>query len=189
MTPLSTAAASTSVADAQKDMRVAWYGGAPGMYASATVWMIAGAVALLVSARSAVWALFIGGMLIHPIGVLLTRVLGRSARHAASNPLGLFALEGTVWLVLCMPLAYVVSLYRIEWFFPAMLFVIGGRYFTFSTMFGSRRYWACGAALALAGYVLGRANAAPELSAFAGAAIEAAFATAIFIAARREMAA
>jgi hypothetical protein len=92
-------------------------------------------------------------------------------------------------MILSLPLAYTVSLLRIELFFPAMLFIIGGRYLTFSTVFGARIYWACGGALALAGYALARAHASPELGSFTGAAIEAAFAAAIFVTTRREAAA
>jgi hypothetical protein len=180
---------STTIADAQREMRLAHYGGAPGMLTSAAVWLTAGIVSLLVSPERAVWTLFIGGMLIHPISVLLTKAMGRSGKHSPGNPLGSLAMATTFWLVLSLPLAYCVSLLRIEWFFPAMLLVIGGRYLTFSTLFGARIYWACGGALAVAGYALARANARPELGAFTGAAIEAAFATAIFVTARRESAA
>jgi len=180
---------SLTVAAAQQEMRYAYYGGAPGMLTSATVWLCAGIVCLLVSPERAVWALFIGGMLIHPVAVLFTKALGRPASHPLGNPFGALALASTFWLVLSLPLAYSVSLVRMEWFFPAMLFVIGGRYLTFSTIFGARIYWACGAALATAGYVLARAHASPELGAFTGAAIEAVFAVAIFGAARRELAA
>ena len=60
---------------------------------------------------------------------------------------------------------------------------------TFSTIFGARIFWACGAALALAGYALAHFNTAPEFGAFTGAAIEAIFAVVIFASARREVAA
>jgi len=179
----------TTIADAQREMRVAYYGGAPGMLASAAVWLTAGIVSLRVAPERAVWFLFIGGMLIHPVSVLLTQAIGRSGKHSPSNPLGSLALATTFWMVVSLPLAYGVSLLRIEWFFPAMLFIIGGRYLTFSTIYGSRIYWACGAALVLAGYALGRSNAAPALGAFTGAALETAFATAIFVTAHREPAA
>jgi hypothetical protein len=175
-----------TVADAQREMRYAYYGGAPGMLTSAAAWLVAGLVARLQSPERAVWALFIGGMLIHPVAVLFTKALGRPGKHSRDNPLGGLALATTFWLILSLPLAYAVSQVRTEWFFPAMLFVIGGRYLTFSTIFGTRVYWACGGALALAGYALGRFNVAPDLSAFAGAAVEAAFAAAIFVTARRE---
>ena len=92
-------------------------------------------------------------------------------------------------MILMMPLAYGMSRLRIEWFFPAMLFIIGGRYLTFSTIFGARTYWFCGATLALTGLALGRVSASPAFGAFSGAVIEAAFAFAIFVTARREIAA
>lgn len=164
------------VADAQRDMRDAYAGGAPGMFASALVWLTAGLVAVQVSPQRAVIALFVGGMFIHPAGVLVAKVLGRRGQHAHGNPLGLLALETTVWLVLSMPLAYVVSLYRLDLFFPAMLLVIAGRYATFGTVYGSRLFWLCGGALAVAAYALAAAKAAPATGAFSGAAIEAVFA-------------
>ena len=178
-----------TIADAQREMRHAWFGGAPGVLTSATAWLVAALVAMQVSPERAVWALFVGGMLIHPVAVLLTKALGRSAKHARGNPFGSLALASTFWLVLSLPLAYSVSLLRMEWFFPAMLFVIGGRYLVFSTMFGTRIYWACGATLVAAGYGLARMQAAPELAAFAGSGIEARFAAVLFRAAQRETAA
>ncbi len=166
-------------------MRHAYFGGAPGMLTSALVWMTAGVVALRQTPERAVWALFIGGMLIHPLSVLLTKALGRSGVHSRHNPLGTLALATTFWMILCLPLAYGVSLQRIEWFFPAMLLVIGGRYLTFSTVFGARIYWLCGGALAIAGYAVAATKASPVIGAFTGAAIEAAFAVVIFASARR----
>jgi len=164
------------VAAAQRDMRDAYAGGAPGMFASALVWLVAGLVAMQLSPQRAVITLFAGGVLIHPVGVLLARALGRRGQHTHGNPLGSLAVETTVWLVLSMPLAYVVSLYRVDLFFPAMLLVIAGRYGTFATIFGSRLFWVCGGVLATAAYVLAATTAGPAAGAFSGAAIEALFA-------------
>lgn len=174
------------IADGQREMRLAYYGGAPGMLTSAAAWLVAGIIAYRVAPTNGIWALFIGGALIHPVSRVMSKVLGRSATHSAGNPLGALALATTVWLVVSLPLAYVVSRYHIEWFFPAMLFVIGGRYLTFATIFGTRLYWFVGATLIVAGYALGRADAPPGTSAFVGAAVEAAFAAALFTSARRE---
>jgi hypothetical protein len=171
--------------EAQRDMRLAYFSGAPGMFASALAWLVAGVVALQVSDAAAVLTLFAGGMLIHPAGVLLCRALGRSGTHAKTNPLGALALESTGWLIFCLPITYAVSLVNSRWFFPAMLLVIGGRYLIFRTLFGLRIYWACGMALALAAYLLAASKAAPHVAAFAGAALEAAFAVAIILKAGR----
>lgn len=168
------------IAVAQQDMRDAYFGGAPGMLVSSTAWLTAALIAIHQSPQRAVIALFIGGILIHPVSMVLTKLLGRSSRHSPGNPLGLLALETTLWLIACLPLAYVVSKFRIEWFFPAMLLVIAGRYFVFASVFGSRIFWACGAALVAAAYVLVKLQAPPEVGAFAGAAIEALFSATIF---------
>jgi hypothetical protein len=164
-----------TIAAAQQDMRTAYLGGAPGLFVSGSVWAIAGVVCLMRSPQAAVWALYIGGALIHPIAGLLTRLLGRSGRHAAGNPLGTLAFATTIWMIMMLALAYGISLWRIDLFFPAMLFVIGGRYLTFATLFGKKLFWACGAALGLAGYALATRHAAPAVGAFAGAAIEITF--------------
>lgn len=175
----------TTLPDLQRDMRAAYAGGGPGMFASALAWLTAGIVALQVSPERAVLALFAGGMLIHPVGVLLTKAIGHRGQHSHGNALGTLALETTVWLVLSMPLAYVVSLYRVDLFFPAMMLVIGGRYTTFATIYGTRVYWACGGALVAAAYALASLKAAPGPAALTGAAIEAAFAVWIVATARR----
>lgn len=166
---------------AQADMRAAYFNGAPGMFASAAAWTAAGIIATAVSPERAIWTLFVGGALIHPVSVLLCKVLGRTGKHANGNPLAGLAFASTLWMLFCLPLAYAASRLRMEWFFPAMLFVIGGRYLTFSALFGLRLYWGVGLSLALAGYWLGKAAVAPQVSAFAGAAIEAGFAVALAI--------
>lgn len=180
--------ASTTVQAAQREMRHAYYGGAPGMMTSALVWAIAALVCIEFSPARAIWALFIGGMFIHPVSVVVVRMLGRPGSHMPGNPMGALAMASTIWMILMFALAYAASMVRIEWFFPAMLAVIGGRYLTFATIYGARIYWACGAALAMAGWLLAQAMVPPYLAAAAGAAIEAVFAVAIFMTARRESA-
>jgi hypothetical protein len=167
--------ATLTIADAQHDMRDAYLDGGLGVLTSGTAWLVAGFACLWQSPERAVWTLFVGGMLIHPVAVLLLKALGRRGTHARGNPLGTLALATTFWMILALPLVYAASLVRIAWFFPAMLLVIGGRYLCFSTVYGLRLYWAFGAVLALAGWALGSAGAPPALGAFSGAAIELVF--------------
>lgn len=162
--------------DAQRDMRQAYLSGAPGMLCSAAAWLVAGVVALQMSAPAAVVALFLGGMLIHPASVLVCKLLGRSGRHAKANPLGPLALESTFWMIFSLPIAYAVSRFNMLWFFPCMLLIIGGRYLTFRTLYGLRVYWICGAALAMAAYLIAAFKLQPAAAAFVGAAVEAIFA-------------
>lgn len=167
--------------EAQQDMRTAYVSGAPGMLVSALAWLIAGIVALRGAPSRAVLVLFAGGMLIHPLAILICKAMGRSGKHSPSNPLGALALENTGWLIFCLPITYALAQYNMLWFFPAMLFVIGGRYLTFHSLFGMRAYWACGAVLALAGYLLAANKSPPHIAAFTGSAIETVFAAAFLL--------
>jgi hypothetical protein len=173
-------------ADAQRDMRHGYHAGAPGLLVSGLVWLAAGLVAQGGWPDRARWTLLLGGTLIFPASVLLTKALGRPGRHARGNPLGTLAMEGTAMLVLGMPVALAVSLARPEWFFPAMLLAIGGRYLTFATLYGLRRYWACGGLLVLAAFGVAVTRAPLAAGAFAGAAVELAFAPWLLAAGRRE---
>lgn len=175
------------LSQAQADMRFAYFGGGSGMLASSIAWLCAAIATVQASPRQAVWVLFVGGMLIHPVSVVIAKLAGRPGKHSKANPLGSLAWASTLWLIFSLPLAYAASIVRIEWFFPAMLLVIGGRYLVFSSLFGMRVYWVTGLVLAGAGYFLGRANASATLSAFTGSGIEAAFAIAIFVINHREV--
>jgi len=170
---------------AQADMRSAYLSGGAGVFASSLAWLAAAIATLELPAQQAVWVLFAGGMAIHPASILICKLLGASGKHAKGNPLGLLAGATVFWLIFSLPLAYVVALYRIEWFFPAMLLVIGGRYLTFATLFGMRVYWVLGLTLAAAGYLLGKALATPTVGAFAGSALEVMFAAYILVLHRR----
>ena len=171
----------------QSDMRSAYCSGGCGVLASSLAWLAAALAVLQASPRQAVWVLFIGGAAIHPVATILCKLFGASGKHTRGNPLGTLALASLFWLIFSLPLAYAVSLHRIEWFFPAMLLVIGGRYLTFHMLFGLRVYWILGLALAAAGYWLGSSFAEPMASAFTGAAIEALFAVYLLVANRREV--
>lgn len=173
---------------AQSDMRRAYLCGAPGLLASGAVWLAAGLVAALGSEKAAVLTLLVGGAAIHPIAVVLARLLGRSGAHAPGNPMGRLAAEGTVWLLAGCAIAYGVHVLRIEWFFPAMLLVIGGRYLSFQTLYGLRAYWVCGALLCTAGVGLALTRAPVIAGAFAGAIVELVFAAVLFAQARRHAA-
>ena len=89
-------------------------------------------------------------MFIHLVSVLLSKVLGLSGSHTNGNPLGNLAMEGTIFMIMCLPLAYGLSLQHTEWFFQGMLLIIGGRYLTFASIYDFRSYWVLGAVLGVA---------------------------------------
>ncbi|MGX5200533.1 DUF7010 family protein [Aliikangiella sp. IMCC44632] len=168
------------VIQAQADMRAGYFGGAPGLIASGVVWLCAGVVGLFQAPQTAILSLFFGGMLIHPVAVFLTKILGRKGSHQSGNPLASLAIESTFLLFIGMLLAFSIAYFKTEWFFAAMLLVIGGRYFTFATLYGDKTYWACAVALIIAGVLVAVLNAPIVYGAFAGGLIELVFAGIIF---------
>ena len=171
---------------AQANMRKAYANGALGVLASGTVWLIAAIVAFWISSQTAIWSLFFGGMLIHPFGLLLCKLVGVSGQHAKSNMLGKSAMEGTFFMLLCIPLALLLSIQNDAWFFQGMLLIIGGRYLTFATLFGKKEYWLLGGALAMAGFLLFFLKLDAALSALVGSTVELVFGTILFRQFRRE---
>lgn len=169
-----------SIDQAQADMRDAYFNGATGVVASGIVWLLAGAVCLALSTQLGVYALLGGGALIFPLGVVLSKLLGRRGFHTAGNPLGTLASEGTFWLMAGIAVAFGVYLLRPEWFFPAMLLAIGARYLTFQTVYGLRLYWFLGAALCLFGMAVVMLRLAPPVAALGGGLLEVLFAVALF---------
>jgi len=172
--------------EAQQDMRRAYYDGATGVVVSATVWLIAAMVAWQSTSGKAIGALLIGGMFIFPMSVALSKLMGRTGVHSKENPLSSLATTGTLWMLLAIPIAYGASLYKVEWFFPAMLVTIGGRYLTFTTLYGLRTYYFFGAVLSVAGIALVVLKMPVLAGALAGAAIEYFFACLIFLKAKDE---
>lgn len=169
-----------SFEQAQADMRAGYQCGAPGVAVSGAVWLVAAAVAVMVSPATAVLALLVGGALIHPLGMLLAKLTGGRGAHTPGNPLAGLAGEGTVWMLAGIVLAFGLQLWKLEWFFPAMLLVIGGRYLTFRTLYGLRTYWLLGGALCALGLGLVATGAPAAVAALAGGAMELVFAGVLY---------
>lgn len=169
-----------SISDAQNDMNDAYLYGVPGIFTSGTVWLAAGIIAFLISPAAGIATLVFGGMGIFPISVLLCKFAGRSGKHQPDNPLAALAIEGTFWMLLSIPIAIGAAFYSYEWFFPAVLMVIAGRYLTFHTLYGNKLYWLFAVALASAGVGAAILNVPVFVGALLGGGIEWLFAIIIF---------
>ncbi len=137
--------------EAQEDMRKSYFGRGPGAFVSGVVWFTAGIIALISTKQISVLVFFFGGMLIHPLGVMLSKALNRSVKHKKGNPLSHLALESTFMLFIGLFIAYLTLQIRPNWFFSIMILIIGGRYLVFFSIYGMRIYWVFGAILILSG--------------------------------------
>ncbi len=176
-----------TMAQAQHNMQKAYAGGALGALVSGSVWLVAAIVAFWVSSQTAVWTLFFGGMLIHPLGMVVGKLAGFSGQHDKNNPLGQSAMEGTLFMLLCIPLALLLSLQNHAWFFQGMLLIIGGRYLTFATLYGNKTYWLLGGVLGAAAFLLFFVKADAAISALSGSTIEIGFGIILFLGFKRSI--
>ncbi len=166
--------------DAQKDMSLSYYGGGTGVFISGVVWCIAGLIAALHSNQSSMLTLFFGGMLIHPLAILLCKRLNRTGKHNTKSPLGKLAFESTFILFVGLFLAFFVAKLQIEWFYPIMLLIIGVRYLVFNTLYGLKTYWILGGTLMLSGMLCILLGAGFMIGAFIGGFTEVVFSLIIF---------
>ncbi len=166
---------------AQEDMRNSYAHGSIGILVSGTAWVTASLVVKFYSAQIGIWALLIGGMLIFPVSTLIEKLMGIKGIHDKDNPLGKLGMEGTIWMIMCIPIAYGVSLINSAWFFQGMLMIIGGRYLTFASIYGLRFYWVFGAVLGLSAIVLFKLQAKDFTSALTGGLIEILFGIALYV--------
>ena len=156
----------------QADMCNAFANGSLGVISSGIVWLVSALAAYQFSAKHAIWTLLIGGVFIHPLSIILSKIVGQSGQPSKENPLAKLALEGTIFMLMCIPPAFGLSQIKPEWFFQGMLLVIGGRYLTFATIYGKKVYWLLGGALGIAAMILFRLQADSFLSALTGSLIE-----------------
>jgi hypothetical protein len=158
--------------EAQKDMNFSYFGGGTGVFASGLVWCLAATVGLLHSNQSSMLTLFFAGMFIHPIGMLLSKLLKRPGSHNPENPLGKLALESTIIIFVGLFLAFHIAKFQVEWFYPVMLMAIGVRYLVFNTLYGAKIYWLLGAVLILSGMLCMIFSADFVLGALIGGLVE-----------------
>lgn len=170
----------------QHEMRVAYYDGAPGILISGLVWLAAAMVCVQLGIEKAVWTLLIGGALIHPIGIVVTKALGRAAKANSANALNQLAAASTIWLLLCCAMAFGLFLLKPTLFFPAMMATIGSRYLVFASVFGRPVFWALGVSLIAAALLAFFLAIRPDVAAGLGGVIEVLFAMRVFSAASRE---
>jgi hypothetical protein len=174
-----------TIEQAQKDMCQSYADGSVGIITSGIMWLFSAIIVAQFSPKHGIWALLIGGMLIFPLSMILGKLLGVSGTHTKGNPLANLAMEGTILMLMCIPLAVGLSLAHPAWFFQGMLMIIGGRYLTFATIYGKKQYWLLGAILGIAAFLLFSFYAKPFSSAITGSVIEIAFGIYMFVAFRQ----
>lgn len=163
-------------------MAAAHVRGAPGVLVSGVVWLVAGGVWASQGVVAGFSGLFVGGILIFPLSLLISRLFFRAPKTSPGNPLERLALESTFMLFAGILFAYCFLRVAPDLAFPAMAVAIGVRYFVFRSIYGSPVYWALGGALAIAGGLglFGLVNLPVNLALVVGA-VEVVFSVIIYL--------
>jgi hypothetical protein len=135
------------IADAQREMRTRYVGGFYGQLVSGLLWLLSAALAVWSGPRLAIITLVVGGMFIFPTTELLLRAAGARASLSADNALRGLGMQVAFVLPLSMPLLLPVARYRLTWFYPALMVLVGAHYLPFVFLYGMRMFWALAAIL------------------------------------------
>jgi len=167
-------------------MRSAYLNGGMGALVSGIIWLASGLGALYYSHQTSILFFFFAGMFIHPLGLLLSKAMGRSGKHNSDNPLATLALESTVLLFIGLFIAYCTYQNGQDWFYSIMLLTIGGRYLIFQSIYGVKLYWIFGGLLILTGGFCLIYNQAFHIAGIIGGIIEIVFSILLTLQSRSE---
>jgi hypothetical protein len=143
-----------NVAEAQRDMRIGLMGGFMGQLVSGLLWLASAAFATWGTQRSAITILVVAGFFIFPLTKLGLRLIGHRARVSPDNPLNGLGMQAAFVLPLSLLVVAAATLYRIGWFYPAFMIVLGAHYLPFVTLYGMRLFYVLAGVLVGAGVIL-----------------------------------
>ena len=129
-----------TIQEAQRELRSTYLGGFAGAFVAGALWLVSGALATWGSRRTGILALVFGGMLIYPLTVLLLKTMGRSTKLTPGNTLDQLATQVAFTVPLSLPLVFAATAHRTEWFYPAMMLVVGVHYLPFVFLYGMAVY-------------------------------------------------
>ena len=143
-----------TILEAQRDVRRAFRNGVVGAGVSAALWLVSAACATALGPRAGVLVLVFGGMLIFPTTLLLLRLLGGPAGLPGGHPMNELGTQVALVMPLCMPVAGAAALFRLEWFYPAFMVLVGAHYLPFVFLYGMREFVVLALALVFGGVSL-----------------------------------
>ena len=129
-----------TISDAQLEIRTRFVGGFYGQFVAGTLWLVSAGLAVSHGPRASIIMLVVGGFLIFPGTELLIRTIGERVPISAANALRSLGMQIAFILPLSMPLLLPVGLYRLNWFYPAMMILLGAHYLPFVFLYGMRMF-------------------------------------------------
>src|SRR5215213_5261040 len=126
--------------EAQLEIRRRFVGGFYGQLVAGILWLTSAGLAVWRGPRASILMLVLGGFLIFPATELLIRAFGERVRISSGNALRSLGMQVAFVLPFSMPLLLPVGLYRLNWFYPAMMILLGAHYLPFVFLYGMRMF-------------------------------------------------
>ena len=150
-----TPVSSWTIVEAQRDVQTVFRRGWVGQLVSGLVWTVSAALGTFVSPTAGILALVLGGMTIFLLTQLALTLLGGPASLRKGNPLNALAMQIAFTVPLAMPVIGGAALYRLDWFYPAFLIIVGAHYLPFIFLYGMPAFGVLAAAMLGSGVFLG----------------------------------
>jgi len=144
-----------TISDAQKDVRATFLGGFAGQLVSSCIWFASAALATWYSIKAGIVMLVVGGFFIFPLTQLLLRAMGRSSSLPKGHPMNALGMQVAFTLPFNLLVVGAATMYRLNWFYPAFMIVLGSHYLPFIFLYGMRQFAALAGLLISAGLLIG----------------------------------
>jgi len=128
------------VQEAQSEVRTVFLGGFWGQLVSSVLWLVSAALGTWATPRVAIIELVVGGFFIFPVTQLLLRLSGKPASLTSRNPLWNLGMQMAFTLPLSMLLLVPVTAFRLNWFYPALMILVGAHYLPFTFLYDMRMF-------------------------------------------------
>ncbi len=129
-----------NIQDAQRELRSNTLGGFFGQLIYSVIYLVSAALGTWVTPKASILAVVIGGFFSFPLMQIVLLLSGRPARVRRDNPFHWLMMQVALVLPFSMLLLVPVGLYRLNWFFPALMILVGAHYLPFATAFGMRMF-------------------------------------------------
>ena len=128
--------------------------GSTARLSAGLLWLVSASFASWGSPRTAITVLVAGGFFIFPITELLVRTVGSRLQLDRRNSLPQLGMQVAFVLPFSMPLLLPVSRYQLNWFYPALMILLGAHYLPFVFLYGMRMFAVLAAALLGGGIII-----------------------------------
>lgn len=141
------------ICEAQREVRACYAGGFWGQLIASLIWLLGAALGTWSTPKTAILTVVVAGFFLFPLTRLAVSLSGTGGLIRKENPFNRLGMQVALVLPFSMLLLVPVAEYRLNWFFPALMILLGAHYLPFATLYGMRMFLALGGALMALGVV------------------------------------